>query len=83
MPLVFYIPRQDVALEQLSPSMTRTHCPYKGEASYFSVRDGATKDVAWSYEDPFDHMLIIKGHLAFYPDRVDRIEAVPRVAFRD
>jgi len=78
LPPVFYIPRDEVAMKELSPSATRTHCPYKGDASYFSAQDGAVKDVAWSYEEPFDHMLIIKGYLAFYPDRVDAIETAPR-----
>ncbi len=73
LPPVFYIPREDVVMEALASSLTSTHCPYKGDASYFSVRDGAT-DVAWSYEDPFDHMAAIKGHLAFCPERVDAIE---------
>ncbi|MGV2129599.1 DUF427 domain-containing protein [Agrobacterium vitis] len=75
---VYYIPRADVAMSELSPSDTSTHCPYKGDASYFSARNGAARDIAWSYEDPFDHMLIIKGYLAFYTDRVDAIEATPR-----
>lgn len=79
---VYYIPRSHVALTELWPSGTRTHCPYKGDASYFSTRDGAAKDIAWSYEDPFDHMSTIRGHLAFYPDRVSAIEAVPTVAPR-
>jgi uncharacterized protein (DUF427 family) len=78
LPPVFYIPRDEVAMDELSPSATRTHCPYKGDASYFSAGGGAAKDVAWSYEDPFDHMLIIKGYLAFYPDRVDAVETAPR-----
>lgn len=74
LPPVFYIPRSEIAMEELSSSDTHTHCPYKGDASYFSARGGVAKDVAWSYEDPFDHMMVIKGHLAFYPDRVDAIE---------
>lgn len=78
LPPVFYIPRADVAMEALMSSPTRTHCPYKGDASYFNARDSVAQDVAWSYEDPFDHMLMIKGHLAFYPDRVDAIEIMPR-----
>lgn len=78
LPPVFYIPRSDIAMEELSSSDTHTHCPYKGDASYFSARGGATKDAAWSYEDPFDHMSVIKGRLAFYPDRVDAIETAPR-----
>ncbi|WP_420141017.1 DUF427 domain-containing protein [Sphingomonas sp.] len=78
LPPVFYIPRNEVAMMELSSSDTHTHCPYKGDASYFSARGGAAKDVAWSYEDPFDHMSVIKDHLAFYPDRVDAIETAPR-----
>ena len=74
LPPVFYIPREDVAMSELGSSATRTHCPYKGDASYFNTRDGAARDVAWSYEDPFDHMQAIKGHIAFYSDRVDAIE---------
>ena len=72
-PPVLYVPRADVAMARLTRSDTRTHCPYKGDASYFGVA-GGSKDVAWSYEDPFDQMAAIKDHLAFYPDRVDAIE---------
>lgn len=78
LPPVFYIPREEVAMRELIASTTRTHCPYKGDASYFSALGSGRKDIAWSYDDPFDHMLAIKGHLAFYPDRVDSIEASPR-----
>jgi uncharacterized protein (DUF427 family) len=79
LPPVYYIPREDVAMSELEPSPTRTHCPYKGDASYFGTRDGMAKDVAWSFEDPFDHVAAIKGHLAFYPERVDAIEVEPHV----
>jgi uncharacterized protein (DUF427 family) len=75
---VYYIPRADVTMDELSRSDTSTHCPYKGDASYLSARGGAARDVAWSYEDTFDHMLMIKGYLAFYPDRVDAIETTAR-----
>jgi uncharacterized protein (DUF427 family) len=77
LPPVFYIPREDVAMNALVASSTRTHCSYKGDASYFSARNGG-KDVAWSYEDPFDYIAVIKKHLAFYPDRVDAIETSAR-----
>lgn len=77
LPPVFYIPRDEIAMDGLVRSDTSTHCPYKGDASYFSAGDGSAKDVAWSYEDPFDHLEEIKKRLAFYPDRVDAIEAVP------
>ncbi|MEC3950145.1 DUF427 domain-containing protein [Sphingobium sp. HWE2-09] len=75
-PAVIYIPRSDVAIELLERSQTRTHCPYKGNASYYRMRGGA-KDIAWSYEDPFESMDAIRSHLAFYPDRVDAIEMTP------
>lgn len=78
LPPVFYIPRSEIAMGELSSSDTHTHCPYKGDANYFSALGGGAKDVAWSYEDPFDHMSVIKGHLAFYPNRVDAIETLPR-----
>ncbi|MCQ8242091.1 DUF427 domain-containing protein [Rhizosaccharibacter radicis] len=71
-PPVFYVPRADVSLDRLAPSGTRTHCPYKGDASYFA-HDG--RDVAWSYETPFAPVAAIAGHVAFYPDRVDDISA--------
>lgn len=76
-PPVFYIPREEVVMDELVPTDTSTHCPYKGDASYFGVHGGA-KDVAWSYEDPFDRMEAIRGHLAFYPDRVEAIETAPK-----
>lgn len=77
LPPVIYIPREDVVMDELRASDTNTYCPYKGHASYFSSRDGAAKDVAWSYEDPYSHMSMIKDHLAFYPDHVDAIETAP------
>ncbi len=77
-PPVFYIPRDDVAMAELTNSATRTHCPYKGDAHYFTPREGGRADIAWSYVDPYEAMARIKGYLAFYPDRVDAIETVPR-----
>ncbi|HET9717997.1 MAG TPA: DUF427 domain-containing protein [Pseudolabrys sp.] len=73
---VFYIPRDDVDMTRLTPSSHRTHCPYKGEASYFSINaDGRTaENAAWSYEQPYPVMSRIENHLAFYASRVDSIE---------
>jgi uncharacterized protein (DUF427 family) len=51
----------------------QTHCPFKGDASYFSIGK-ETKDAVWSYETPKDDMQAIKGLLAFYPNKVDAIE---------
>ena len=71
-PIVYYIPRQDVRMDRLVRTSHRTHCPFKGDASYFTLVDGP-ENAVWSYEEPYDEMLPIKGHLAFYPDKVDSI----------
>ncbi|ALG89842.1 MULTISPECIES: DUF427 domain-containing protein [Actibacterium] len=67
-PPVIYFPRGDVAMAFLDASDTRTTCPHKGEASYFSIgtKSETLKDAAWSYEEPKDEVARIKGHLAFY-----------------
>jgi len=61
-------------MERLTASDLSTHCPFKGDASYFrcegSEQHAATEEVAWSYETPFDQMEAIRGYLAFYGDRV-------------
>jgi uncharacterized protein (DUF427 family) len=72
-PAVRYIPRQDVDMAQLTRTMHSTYCPYKGDASYYSLP--GVENAAWSYETPHPAMAAIKDHLAFYPDRVDSIEA--------
>ena len=71
-PAVQYVPRQDAKMELLARTDRVTHCPYKGDASYFSIKaDGKTLDNAiWTYETPFPAMTEISGHLAFYPDKV-------------
>src|SRR5438477_1146572 len=69
-PAVYYFPRKDVKMDRLVRSSHTTHCPFKGDASYFSFKDGAENTV-WTYEQPFDEMLAIKELLAFYPDKVE------------
>lgn len=71
-PPVIYIPRDDIAMAFLDASDTTSHCPHKGDASYFSIiaKSGEIKDAAWSYENPKAGLEEIKGHLAFYTDRV-------------
>lgn len=69
-PLVYYFPRQDVRMERLERSTHSTHCPFKGDASYFSLK-GGPRDAVWSYERPFDEMATIREYLAFYPDKVE------------
>ncbi|HEY0330436.1 MAG TPA: DUF427 domain-containing protein [Rhodopseudomonas sp.] len=71
-PAIQYIPRQDAHHEFLERSDRSTHCPYKGDASYFSIKAGDTRldNAVWSYEQPFPAMREIKDYLAFYPDKV-------------
>lgn len=73
---VFYIPRADVTMAALKPTTHRSHCPYKGDASYFTIAAAGREagNAVWSYEQPFPAVAAIKEHLAFYPDRVDAIE---------
>jgi uncharacterized protein (DUF427 family) len=72
-PLVYYIPREDADMDALERTDHASYCPYKGEASYYSVQGGSANAV-WSYEAPYDAVAEIRDHLAFYPDRVDGIE---------
>jgi uncharacterized protein (DUF427 family) len=74
-----YIPREDVDMSRLHRTPHATHCPYKGDASYWSIRaaDRTADNAVWSYETPYDDVKAIEGHLAFYPDRVDAIEELP------
>jgi uncharacterized protein (DUF427 family) len=69
---VIYFPRGDVGMAFLEPSRTRTHCPWKGEATHFSLQSKSSlvEDVAWSYEAPKEAVAEIAGHLAFYRDKV-------------
>jgi uncharacterized protein (DUF427 family) len=71
-PAVQYIPREDAQMELMSRSDRVTHCPYKGDANYFSIAAGGEliENAIWSYEQPFPAMAEIGGYLAFYPDKV-------------
>jgi uncharacterized protein (DUF427 family) len=75
-PVVLYIPRKDVDMTLLQRTDNSTYCPYKGDASYYSIPVGGERSVnaIWTYEAPHDAVAIIKDHVAFYPDRVDAIE---------
>jgi len=75
-PAVFYIPREDADMSLFARSDHATYCPYKGDASYFSLPllgERGTNAV-WTYETPYDAVAAIKDHLAFYPDRVEIAE---------
>jgi uncharacterized protein (DUF427 family) len=71
-PVVYYIPRKDVKMELLARTAHQTYCPFKGQASYYSLKDGP-QNAVWSYEQPYDEMSVIRERLAFYPDKVDSI----------
>jgi uncharacterized protein (DUF427 family) len=75
-PAVHYIPRKDVDMTLLARTDRTTYCPYKGDASYYSIAAGGERsiDAVWTYETPYAAVAGIKDHLAFYPDRVDTIE---------
>lgn len=77
-PAVFYIPRADADMASLRRTEHHTHCPYKGEASYYSLPGNEERAInaIWTYEEPHEAVSSIRGHLAFYPDRV-RIEHTP------
>jgi uncharacterized protein (DUF427 family) len=78
-PPVQYIPRDDVDFTQLEQTDHATYCPYKGDCSYYSVPAGEKKSVnaVWTYENPYPAVAQIRGHVAFYPDRVDEIAEQP------
>jgi uncharacterized protein (DUF427 family) len=73
---VQYVPREDTDLSLLTPTDHASYCPYKGDASYFTISaDGRTSENAvWSYQQPYPAVKEIKDHLAFYRSRVDGIE---------
>ena len=71
-PGVIYVPREDAKASVLARSQRVTTCPYKGEANYFSLSEGAERDenAVWTYENPKAGVESIRGYLAFYPDKV-------------
>lgn len=75
---VEYVPRSDVDMAMLERSDHSTWCPYKGDCSYFHIPAGGERgrNAVWSYEAPHEGVAMIRGYLAFYPDRIDRIEQV-------
>jgi len=75
-PPVYYVPREDADMQALSRTELHTRCPFKGEASYFSVI-GGTENAVWSYEQPYDEVTAIREHLAFYPNRVSSLTVTP------
>jgi uncharacterized protein (DUF427 family) len=73
LPTRYYIPKADVRMDPLEPTPTETRCPYKGVASYYSVRCGATtvRDIAWCYRHPISECAKIEDLICFFDERVD------------
>ena len=70
---VYYFPRADVRMDKLTPTDHHTFCPYKGRASYWTIRvgDKVSENAVWAYPDPYDEVPALKDFVAFYWDRVD------------
>ena len=73
LPPRYYFPRADVSMELLDATPTETVCPFKGQASYWSVRTPGTehRDLAWCYEAPIEAATAIAGRVCFYNERTD------------
>jgi uncharacterized protein (DUF427 family) len=73
LPTRYYLPREDVRTELLKPTNAETTCPFKGQASYWSLEAGGEvhDDIVWSYQNPIPKAGEIAGLLCFYNERVD------------
>ena len=73
---VQYIPREDAQMDLFNRTDHTSHCPYKGDATYYTVMAGGivARNAAWSYEQPIAAVKQIAGRIAFYPEKVDAIE---------
>lgn len=73
LPPRYYLPKDDVRMDLLRPTSFHTTCPFKGEASYWSVDvSGKTHDgIVWAYESPISAAAEIAGYLSFFPDRTE------------
>jgi uncharacterized protein (DUF427 family) len=69
-PGVYYIPRADARMDRMVKTSHTTYCPFKGDASYYSIV-GGPENAVWSYEKPYDELPEISGYLAFYADKFE------------
>ncbi|GAA0746801.1 DUF427 domain-containing protein [Ideonella azotifigens] len=72
----YYFPRNEVKTEMLKRTQTSSHCPFKGEASYYALHSGdqTLPDVIWSYEAPYDEHLALKDRMAFWVEKIDGLQ---------
>jgi len=72
---VYYVPKHDVLMDLFERTETETYCPFKGQATYWTlpIGDAVSADAAWSYAAPYDGCQPLSGHLSFYSDRVDEV----------
>ncbi|GJL70766.1 MAG: hypothetical protein NPIRA06_34010 [Nitrospirales bacterium] len=77
-----YLPREDVTMSCLLPTTHSTHCPFKGDASYFTVslKGQTAENAVWTYEAPLASVADIRGYVAFYPEKMDAIEECPHAS---
>lgn len=70
-PTRYYLPAEDVRMDLLTPSATTSHCPFKGDATYWSVNTGGglAEDVVWAYTEPFPKVAEIAGRMAFWTEK--------------
>jgi uncharacterized protein (DUF427 family) len=75
---VYYIPEKDMRLDLMQKTEHTTYCPFKGTASYWSVKvgDKVAENAIWGYESPYDETTALAGRYAFYGNRVDAVEIV-------
>ncbi len=71
---VYYFPKADVRMDLMTPTDHQTHCPHKGDARYWTIAAGGAtaENAVWAYDDPFEQMAILKDHVAFYWNKMDR-----------
>lgn len=77
-PPVIYFPREDIGMAFLEKTEKSTHCPWKGDATYYSIvtKSVVLENAAWSYQTPKDEMARIAGHLAFYNSENVTVEEI-------
>lgn len=76
LPIRYYLPQEDIKMNLLKSTLNSSYCPYKGWANYWSVSvdNEEFQNVIWGYQDPISEIPKIKGHLAFWNEKSDKIK---------